>query len=304
MNDQSAVRPARAKGPRVFLDYDQQELDDAYDQAAYAPNRDELVARLRQASKEVRERLGAPLRKPYGPAAVEQLDIYRARESPLPSAPVVVFLHGGAWQRGIAAEHAYAAEMFVKAGVHFVVPDFDRVQDAKDALFTMADQVRRAVAWTFRNARSFGGDAGRLYVIGHSSGAHLGGCVAITRWDDMGLPPNAVKGYVLQCGMYDLRGPRLSKRSAYVPFTDEMEHALSPQRHLERIVAPVALVYGSLETPEFQRQSRDFAAALRAAGKAVELTLAEGCNHFEVAGTLADPEGYSGRAALKLVTPA
>jgi arylformamidase len=78
-----------------------------------------------------------------------------------------------------------------------------------------------------------------------------------------------------------------------------MEQALSPQRHLDRIVAPVALVYGSLETPEFQRQSREFAAALRAAGKQVELVFADGCNHFEVAGTLADPQGHSGRAALK-----
>jgi arylformamidase len=284
------------KGPRVFLDYDQQALDDAYDQAVYAPNRDDVVGGLRQASAAVRGRL-APFTEAYGPAPVEQLDIYRARGA---AAPVAVFLHGGAWQRGVAAEHAYAAETFVKAGAHFVVPDFDRVQDAKDALFTMADQVRRAVAWVHRNAASFGGDAGRLYVVGHSSGAHLGGCVAITDWrGDFGLPADTVKGYTLQSGMYDLRGPRLSKRSAYVPFTDEMEQALSPQRHLDRIVAPVTLVYGSLETPEFQRQSREFAAALHASRKPIELVLADGCNHFEVARTLADPRGYSGRAALE-----
>ena len=82
MNDpRSIARHARVKGPRVFLDYDQQELDDAYDQAVYAPNRDELVARLRQASKLARERLGAPLREAYGPAPIEQLDIYRTRDA-------------------------------------------------------------------------------------------------------------------------------------------------------------------------------------------------------------------------------
>ena len=116
---------------------------------------------------------------------------------------------------------------------------------------------------------------------------------------DFGLPVDIVKGYTLQSGMYDLRGPRLSKRSAYVRFTDEMEDALSPQRHLDRIAAPVVLVYGSLETPEFQRQSREFAAALHGAGKPVELIFADGCNHFEVAGTLADPEGYSGKAVRR-----
>jgi arylformamidase len=61
----------------------------------------------------------------------------------------------------------------------------------------------------------------------------------------------------------------------------------------------VFLDYGSLETPEFQRQSREFAVALHGAGKPVELIFADGCNHFEVAGTLADPEGYSGRAVRR-----
>lgn len=288
---------ARAKGPRVFLDYDQQELDDAYDQAVYAPNRSEVNARLAKASNLARERLGAPQRVAYGPAAIERLDIYRTQAA---GAPIVVFVHGGAWQSGTAADHAYAAEVFVRAGAHFVVLDFDRVQVAGGSLFPMVDQVRRAVAWVHRNAASFGGDPGRLHVVGKSSGSHLGGCVAITDWrKDFGLPPQTVKGYTLQSGMYDLRGPRLSKRGAYVKFTDALEEALSPQRHLDRIVAPIVLLYGSHETPEFQRQSRDFAAALRAAGKPVELIYAEGCNHFEIAETLANPYGYVGRAVLE-----
>ena len=64
---------------------------------------------------------------------------------------------------------------------------------------------------------------------------------------------------------------RLSKRSSYVKFTDEMEHAMSAQRHLPLLRAPIIVTYGTNETPEFQRQSRDFAAAVKAAGKPVEL---------------------------------
>jgi len=297
-----AARPipqsaARARGPSVFLDYDQKELDDAYDQAVYAPNREQVNLRLARASELARERLGAPQRMAYGAAAVEQLDIYRTKTA---RAPVVVFIHGGAWQGGTAAEHAYAAEAFVRAGAHFVVLDFDRVQDAGGSLFPMVDQVRRAVAWVHRNASSFGGNPDRIHVVGKSSGSHLGGCVAITDWQkDFGLPDDTVKGYTLQSGMYDLRGPRLSKRGAYVKFTDAMEEELSPQRHLDRIVAPVVLVYGSNDTPEFQRQSRDFAQALHRASKPVELIYAEGYNHFEIAETLANPYGHVGRAVLK-----
>ena len=57
--------------------------------------------------------------------------------------------------------------------------------------------------------------------------------------------------------------------------------------------------YGTLETPEFQRQSRDFAAAVKAAGKPVELLVGEGYNHFEMPETLANPYGLLGRAALE-----
>src|SRR4029450_8232943 len=93
---------------------------------------------------------------------------------------------------------------------------------------------------------------------------------------DFGLPATVIKGGVCGSGMYDLKPVRLSKRSSYVKFTDEMEEKLSPQRHLDRLVTPVALVYGTLETPEFQRQSRDFAAAVKGGGQAVALAGVEG----------------------------
>jgi arylformamidase len=92
---------------------------------------------------------------------------------------------------------------------------------------------------------------------------------------------------------------RLSARSSYVKFTDEAEEKLSPQRHLDRLLAPVVLVYGTAETPEFQRQSRDFAAAIKATGKPVSLSVMEGYNHFEVGEQLANPYSLFGRAVLE-----
>jgi arylformamidase len=99
--------------------------------------------------------------------------------------------------------------------------------------------------------------------------------------------------------MYDLKPVRLSKRSKYVTFTDAAEHALSAIRHLEKLATPLILGYGTYETPEFQRQTRDFAAAVEAAGKPVELVVGEAYNHFEMLETLANPYGLLGRAVLK-----
>jgi len=162
------------------------------------------------------------------------------------------------------------------------------------------DQVRRAVAWVHRNAQSFGGDPNRIYVSGHSSGAHLAGVVLTTDWrKEFNLPADTVKGGLCCSGLFDLKAVRLSARSAYVKFTDEIEQALSSQRHLDNLNAPVIVAHGTLETPEFQRQSRDFAAAVKAAGKPVQLVVGEGYNHFEIVETLANPYGLLGRAVLE-----
>src|SRR6516164_1740114 len=77
----NTAKPLRAKGPLVWLDMDQQELDDAYDQLVYAPNRDQIGKRRIANSERTRAILGAPRRIPYGPSDIEQLDIYRTHRA-------------------------------------------------------------------------------------------------------------------------------------------------------------------------------------------------------------------------------
>lgn len=295
----SNTQAQRIKGPLVWLDMDQKELDDAYDQSVYAPNQQLLAKRRAVASKAALARLGAPDRIAYGPTQIEKLDIYKTTR---PNAPVNVYIHGGAWRNGQAKDFAFPAEVFVNAGAHFVVVDFVQIQDTGGNLMPMAQQVRSAVAWVYKHAASFGGDPNRVYITGHSSGAHLSGCTLVTDWQkDFGLADNILKGGLLISGMYDLKPVRLSKRSEYVKFTDEIEQALSSQRHLDKLNAPIIVAYGTQETPEFQRQNRDFAAAVKAEGKPVELIVGEGFNHFEMQETLGNPYGIAGRAALKLM---
>jgi len=293
--DESKITAASDRGPRVWLDMDQKQLDDAYDQSVYAPNQPLLAARRKVASESVLKRF-PPQRAAYGPTEVEKLDIYKTRRA---DAPIEIFVHGGAWRNGAARDFAFPAEMFVNAGAHFIVLDFIQVQDAGRSLLPMIEQVRRAVAWVYKNAASFGGDRDRIFIAGHSSGAHLAGVTLVTDWlKDYGLPGDIIKGGLLVSGMYDLKPVRLSKRSEYVNFTDEIEEKLSSQRHLDRLNAPIVIAYGTQETPEFQRQARDFAAAVKAAGKPVELIVGEGLNHFEVQETFGNPYGLAGRAAL------
>src|SRR5262245_40591158 len=290
--------PPRVKGPPVWLDLDQQELDEAYDQRVYAPNQPNITERRNWNSETVRSVLGEPLKLSYGRAEIEKIEVYKSNR---PNAPVNVYIHGGAWRGGRAAQNAYIAETFVKAGAHFAAVDFYNVEETKGDLFPMVDQCRRAVAWVYKNAASFGGNRDRIYLTGHSSGAHLGGCVLITDWASHGVPQNVIKAALLGSGMYDLKAVRLSQRSSYVKFTGRMEQELSTQRHLDRFRTPVTLTHGSLETPEFQRQTREFHAALVAAGKPAQLIVGKGYNHYETQETMGNPYGFMGRAALEMM---
>ena len=291
--------PPHDKGPPVWMGLDQIELDAAYDQAFYAPLRLQILKRLASNSELTRARLGPPRRESYGPTEVEKLDIYSAKRA---NAPIFVFIHGGAWLRGEAKDYGYPAELFVNAGAHFVALDFIAIEKAGGDLRVMADQVRRGIAWTYKNATSFGGDPSRFYIGGHSSGGHLCGVALVTDWEkSFGLPPDFVKGGLCMSGMYDMKPVRLSKRSSYVKFDDDMEQAMSSQRHLDLLRAPVVVTYGTDETPEFQRQNRDFAAAVKSAGKKIELIEAPNYNHFEMVESLSNPYGPNGRAALALM---
>ena len=319
--------PAKASTPgTVWLEMDQAELDAAYDQRNYAVNMFDVIKRYVVNSETARTALGSPRRFAYGDKAIEALDVYPAAggkasikasiktsikgikrrssiKTPIKApikAPIHVFVHGGAWRQGTAKDTGFPAELFVNAGAHYVVPDFDWVQNVDNKLEVLADQVRRALAWVYRNAGKFGGDPDRIFVSGHSAGGHLAGVLLTTDWRaDFGLPNNLVKGALLSSGMYDLEPVRRSARRSYVDFTDAVVEALSPQRHIDKLRAPLVVAYGTLESPEFQRQSRDFAAAVKAAGKPVQVLVGQHYNHFEILETLASPYGLLGRAALE-----
>jgi arylformamidase len=296
MAQQTPQTPA-GRGPVVWLNMDQKQLDDAYDQRVWAPNQTHIAKRRDLANERTLARVAPPERVAYGPTEIEKLDIYRTKAG---NAPIQVFIHGGAWRSGSAGGSASYAETFINAGAHYIALDFAAVQDVGGNLMTLADQVRRAVAWVYKNTASFGGDANRLYISGHSSGGHLACVVLVTDWQkEFGLPKDTVKGGLCSSGMYDLKPVRLSARSNYVKFDDATEQALSSQRHLDKLNVPVIVSYGTLESPEFQRQARDFAAAVKVAGKPVRLIVGEGFNHFEIPETLGNPYGLLGRAVLE-----
>ena len=285
-------------GAPVWRGLDQAALDNAYDQRRHAPNWEHVLDRMATNSVLLRSYIGDPQSFSYGSSPIERLLFYPATTD----APIHVHIHGGGWRQSKAENMLFLAEAFLNAGVGFAAVDFTAVDETNGDLEPVVAQVCRGLIWLARNAGDLGASADRLYVSGVSSGAHLAAVAMTTDWGSYGFSGNPYKGAVLVSGLYDLHPVRLSKRSQYVTFSDEIEERMSPQRHVGLIDLPIILAYGTLEAPEYQRQTRDFADALTRAGKPVQHFLCKGYNHFEIAELLGNPCSPLGRAAIAQAT--
>lgn len=280
----------------IFMNYTKEELDHNYDQAAWAPNINQILSRYDFKSDKTLVRLGEPEKYLTGKGNVEGITFYRAKNK---SSPIQVFIHGGAWRAGRASSYIYPAEMFLDSGISYAALDFNNVQDV--GLDGMLEEIISSISWIYENADKLGIDRERIYISGHSSGAHLAGVILTTDWEKYDLPSNIIKGATLLSGMYDLESVRLSNRSNYIHFTDELENSMSTQRHLDKIKSDVILAYGGFETHEFQRQTTEFYKAMKNSGKKVDLIKFDYSNHFEILENFDNPYDPVSKKTLEMI---
>ena len=287
--------------PKVYLDYTQKELDDAFEQTVWAPNFEELRDKNKARCADVRTRLEHFERR-YGDGPEETVEIVPAKQAPKASegAPVLFFVHGGRWRPQPDNAFVYFADTVANAGAHLVAARFSTLDPPKTPtrMPDMIAELRRAVAWLSAHAASFGGDPKRIHIIGHSSGGHLTSVLLTTEWTRFGAPADVFKSGTCVSGMYELRPVLLSARSAYVKLTPEEEDEFSAIRHLDRLACPITVAYGSKESPEFQRQGRSFASALRGRGAPATELILEGLNHFEGIRSMIEPQSPLARQVL------
>ena len=277
----------------VYRNLDQVALDRAYDQRAWAENAAELIARFGTASAAARAACPYHADLAYGVGANERIDIF---PSGTEGAPIHVHIHGGAWRALGKHDASFAAPAFTGAGINYAAPDFTKLPAVR--IPDMADQLCRALAFVYREARAFGADPDRILVSGHSSGAHLAAVLLTVDWTACGLPVDLVKGAVLVAGLYDMEPVLLSSRRTYVHLDRAEAERLSPLRHVAKIRCPVVVAHGGRESPEFIRQAEAFAAALRTARRDVTLLVEAKLNHFEIAEELGRPGSAIFEAAL------
>ena len=272
---------------KIFLDYDQAELDRQYDQATLVPDIAPYQARGKQMTEEARKRFRFQGPIPYGDHDDEWLEVYAPDGARVPrsaageqTSPVVVFIHGGAWRNQQATGLGAASLAYVPHGAVYVALAFSQCPDAN--LDIMVAQVRAGVAFVYRECAKWGGDPNRIHLLGHSSGAHLTSNVAVTDWPKaFGLPRDLVKGIAVSSGPYDLEPVILSKRNTYMNLDRGGVERNTALKHLRKDLPPAIVAWGGGELTEFQRQGAAFADAWEAATGSVTRLFFPGNNHFE-----------------------
>jgi arylformamidase len=160
-------------------------------------------------------------------------------------------------------------------------------------------QVRASVAWVHANARSFGGDPARITVSGHSAGGHLVAMLLATDWPQLGAPADVVKAGCAISGLYDLEPIRLCYLNDVLALSPDSARRNSPVHLKPTSRAPLLLVVGAQEGPEYHRQTDDLAAAWRGHGVPIEVLDAAGHDHFSIICELERPDTPLARAIRK-----
>jgi arylformamidase len=255
----------------------QEELDEQYDPERTVRNAGFYADLYERESDLLRSQREHDLRVPFGPTRAEHLDIYPAGED----APVLFFVHGGYWRARTSREFGFVARGTGSRGGATVVPNYALCPDV--SIDEIVRQTRAALAWTYKNTETFGGDPGRIHVAGHSAGGHLVAMLLATDWEgEYGLPQEVIKGATVVSGLFDLAPFPYTFLQPKVQLTWDQVRRNSPILHIPDSSPPLLVAYGGDETDEFRRQSEDFLSAWKAKGLPGERLVLAGKNHYDV----------------------
>ena len=221
----------------------------------------------------------------YGAGPRSTLDVYAPRAGASLPRPVIVFLYGGSWSSGRRQGYAFAARALAAQGFVVLVPDHRLVPEIRYPGFL--HDCAEAVRWARGQAGDYGGDGGRIVLIGHSAGAYNAAMLAL---DPGLLGPDraAVRGFAGLAGPYD-----------FLPFDDSAAIAAfgqwprpdetQPVRHAASGAPPALLLHGARDTRVKPRNSLALAERLEAVGADIRLNLYPGLGHIGILTALAIP---------------
>jgi acetyl esterase/lipase len=224
----------------------------------------------------------------YGSDPRQRLDVYVPKKT-LPAAmPLVVFWHGGSWSSGDKAGYRFVGSALAELGVVTVAANYRCYPQVKLAGFM--DDAARAVSWAAAHASEFGADPGRLYLMGHSAGAHIAALLSLDPryFAALEQPAPPIAGVIGLSGPYDflpLRAPDV--QDMFGP--PELYPRSQPINFVHRGAPRMLFIHGAQDTLVSPWNSRNLAAALERLGVPVTLKVYPHGGHMEAVAALSVP---------------
>jgi len=227
---------------------------------------------------------------PYGESKLQKLDVYVPDRGGAGRA-AVLFFHGGRWSIGRKRQYRYVAQALTARGFVAVICDYRKYPQVRFPAFV--EDAAAAVAWAFENLDTYGVDPRKIFVMGHSSGAHIG---ALSVLDDRYFAPHAVTagaiaGLVLLSGPFDffpIKGEEL--RDIFGP--EELHVSSQPIRFVHAQTPPMLLLHGLRDRTVHPANSARMASAVRHRGGRARALYYSQLGHTSILAGLSGPVGF------------
>ena len=204
----------------------------------------------------------------YGEAPRSTLDVFPATSSKA----TLIYLHGGYWRGGAAADNSVIAEHFCDAGIAVFLLNYTLCPDS--TVPQIVHQLTQALDWIKAEGRNYGANPDALYLCGTSAGAHLAAMLLASEPD--------IAGACLISGIYDLAPVLKVSVNAAIRLTEETARQMSPMIHLPLGRPRLVMAVGSQEPALWIQQTLDYHARCVAHGLTCDLLEIPGANHFSV----------------------
>jgi acetyl esterase/lipase len=224
----------------------------------------------------------------YGSDPQHRLDVYVPDQASAEPRPMVVFWHGGRWKSGDKADYRFVGAALAESGYVAVLPNYRLYPDVKMPGFM--DDAARAGQWAAAHCGEFGADAGRLYLMGHSAGAHLAALVTLDSryFTAAGQPLPRIAGVIGLSGPYDFL-PLLEPDVQDMFGPPQNYPDSQPINFVRSDAPPMLLVHGVMDNTVRPKNSSNLATALRARGVPVTLKLYPNLVHGDTVAAISLP---------------
>lgn len=222
----------------------------------------------------------------YGTHVRHKLDVYLPA-NPI-GAPVVVFFHGGGWNSGNKADYKFVGAALADQGYVAVLPNHRLYPEVRFPAFV--DDAAQAVAWVHSHLREWGANARRVYLMGHSAGAHIASLLALdsSYLQAVNVDPASVRGFIGLAGPYD-----------FIPFKYQYMFDLfgpaerfaqsQPINFVRTDAPPMLLLHGMQDKTVAPYNTEHLASALTAAGAKVTAHYDAKASHGDLVAALSIP---------------